>query len=110
MKRVKMKIMKMKVIATIVLLLAFTSMIWAAGNSDAPSAPAATAQKATVEPSDSQHLRIEGERRFQANCGRCHTAPQKFPPRMMDTIVRHMRVRATITDEDMRSILYYMTQ
>ena len=55
-------------------------------------------------------LRIEGERRFHANCGRCHMAPHKFPPRMMATIVRHMRVRATITGEDMRLILRYMTQ
>jgi cytochrome c5 len=54
--------------------------------------------------------RLEGEKRFRANCGRCHAAPQKFPPRMMATIVRHMRVRATITDEDMRLVLYYMTQ
>jgi hypothetical protein len=29
---------------------------------------------------------------------------------MMATIVRHMRVRATITDEDMRLVLYYLTQ
>jgi hypothetical protein len=29
---------------------------------------------------------------------------------MMATIVRHMRVRATITDDDMRLILYYMTR
>ena len=36
--------------------------------------------------------------------------PHKFPPRMMATIVRHMRVRATITDEDMRFVLFYMTQ
>lgn len=54
--------------------------------------------------------RLEGEKRFKANCGRCHAAPQKFPPRMMATIVRHMRVRATLTDEDMRLILNYMTQ
>ncbi|HUJ32124.1 MAG TPA: cytochrome c [Candidatus Acidoferrum sp.] len=54
--------------------------------------------------------RIEGEKRFHANCGRCHAAPQKFPARMMATIIRHMRVRATITDEDMRLILKYMTQ
>ena len=54
--------------------------------------------------------RIQGEQRFHANCGRCHAAPEKFPPRMMATIVRHMRVRATITDEDMRLILGYMTQ
>jgi hypothetical protein len=37
-------------------------------------------------------------------------APHKFPPRMMATIVRHMRVRATITDEDMHFILRYMTE
>lgn len=55
-------------------------------------------------------LLIEGEKRFATNCGRCHQSPHHFPPRMMATIVRHMRVRATITDEDMRLILRYMTQ
>jgi cytochrome c5 len=55
-------------------------------------------------------MRVQGEQRFHANCGRCHAAPQKFPPRMMATIVRHVRVRATITDEDMRLVLFYMTQ
>jgi cytochrome c5 len=55
-------------------------------------------------------MRLEGEKRFRTNCGRCHAAPQKFPPRMMATIIRHMRVRATITDEDMRLVLFYMTQ
>lgn len=59
---------------------------------------------------NSDTMRVEGERRFRANCGRCHAAPHKFPPRMMATIVRHMRVRATITDEDMHLILSYMTQ
>jgi hypothetical protein len=55
-------------------------------------------------------MRVAGEQRFHANCGRCHATPQKFPPRMMGTILRHMRVRATITDEDRRLILLYMTQ
>jgi len=55
-------------------------------------------------------LRIEGEKRFRTNCGRCHMAPHKFPPRVMATAIRHMRVRATLTDEDMRLILHYMTQ
>ena len=59
---------------------------------------------------DAENLRVEGEQRFRSNCSRCHAAPHKFPPRMMTTIVRHMRVRATITDEDMRYILYYMTR
>src|SRR5271169_4174007 len=44
--------------------------------------------------------RLEGEKRFRTNCGRCHQAPHKFPPRTMATVIRHMRVRAMITDED----------
>jgi len=63
-----------------------------------------------VHASDADSMRIEGEKRFHANCGRCHAAPQKFPPRIMATVLRHMRVRATITDEDRRLILFYMTQ
>ena len=59
---------------------------------------------------DDAELRTQGEKRFHANCGRCHQSPQKFPPRMMATIVRHMRVRAMLTDEDMRLIMNYMTR
>jgi mono/diheme cytochrome c family protein len=59
---------------------------------------------------DADTMRVQGEQRYRANCGRCHAAPQKFPPRMMATVLRHMRVRATITDEDMRLVLFYMSQ
>lgn len=59
---------------------------------------------------DERWMRTEGEKRYRTNCGRCHVAPQKFPPRAMATIVRHMRVRAMLTDEDMRLILRYMTE
>ena len=55
-------------------------------------------------------MRLEGEKRFRTNCGRCHQAPHKFQPRVMAAAIRHMRVRATITDEDMRLILHYMTR
>lgn len=54
--------------------------------------------------------RLEGEKRFRTNCGRCHQPPHKFPPRVMAAAIRHMRVRAMITDEDMKLILRYMTQ
>jgi len=71
-------------------------------SSSAPSAGAGSAQD--------ENLHLEGEKRFRSNCARCHAAPPRFAPRMMSTIVRHMRVRATITDEDMRLILRYMTE
>jgi mono/diheme cytochrome c family protein len=77
----------------------------AGGSKDTP-APASAA----TQSDQSNDARLEGEKRFRANCGRCHTAPPKFPPRMMGTIVRHMRVRATLTDQDMRLVLRYMTQ
>jgi mono/diheme cytochrome c family protein len=65
---------------------------------------------ALVQVTDSDSMRVQGEQRFHANCGRCHATPQKFPPRVMATVIRHMRVRATITDADMRLILSYMNQ
>ena len=85
----------------------------AVGSSLFAGTPAARKDSSTtlaVEHSDADAMRIEGEKRFHANCGRCHAAPQKCPPRMMATVLRHMRVRATITDEDRRMILFYMTQ
>jgi cytochrome c5 len=77
------------------------------------SAPASTLTSTSSRPKvvhDATDARFEGEKRFRANCGRCHMAPHKLPPRMMVTIERHMRVRAMITDEDMRFIVAYMTE
>ena len=77
-----------------------------ATHSDASFSIPADKDKAAME----GELRIEGEKRFRTNCGRCHSTPHKFPPRVMATAIRHMRVRAMLTDEDMRLILLYMTQ
>jgi hypothetical protein len=73
------------------------------GNKDATVSP-------VVHSNNADAMRVQGEMRYRANCGRCHAAPRKFPPRMMATVLRHMRVRATITDEDMKLVLFYMTQ
>jgi cytochrome c5 len=97
--------------AAMVLLCALVvvSFVFAEESGKAPAKKDGTS--ATVEPiSDAESMRVQGEQRFRANCGRCHAAPQKFPPRMMKTVLRHMRVRATITDQDMRLVLFYMTQ
>lgn len=75
-----------------------------------PAAKKDGAAVPVVRPAEAEAMRIQGEQRFHANCGRCHAAPQKFPPRMMATVLRHMRVRATITAEDQRLILFYMTR
>jgi cytochrome c5 len=78
------------------------------GNDKDKDAPAAAAAASHATQDDT--ARLEGEKRFHSNCGRCHAAPPKFSPRMAATIVRHMRVRATITDEDMRFITRYLAR
>ena len=93
----------MRIIAVVVILAAMAAVA-APRKQDEPSKPSQDAVQ------DLAATRVEGEIRFQTNCGRCHMTPHKFPPRMMATIVRHMRVRALITDEDMRYILTYMTE
>ncbi len=77
---------------------------------EGPSGKKETAVSPVGHSYDADSMRLQGEQRYRANCGRCHAAPHKFPPRMMATVLRHMRVRATITDEDMRLVLFYMTQ
>jgi hypothetical protein len=88
-------------------IMALTSLLCVAVDSPRSNGPTTPVVQNSAQ---ADAMRIQGEKRFRANCGRCHAAPQKFPPRMMATIVRHMRVRATITDEDMRLVLLYMTQ
>lgn len=52
---------------------------------------------------------LEGQKRYATNCGRCHQPPHKFSPREMAMAVRHMRVRAMLTQDDMKYVMYYMT-
>jgi cytochrome c5 len=93
----------------LIIVFALGSHVFAIG-SGKKEATRESAATPVVRASDADTMRVQGEQRFHANCGRCHAVPQKFPPRMMKTVLRHMRVRATITDDDMRMILFYMTQ
>jgi cytochrome c5 len=98
--------MRLKIIIAAAVM-ALISVLFAAADSPRNNTPTTPVVQNGAQ---AETMRLEGEKRFRANCGRCHAAPQKFPPRMMATIVRHMRVRATITDADMHLVLFYMTQ
>jgi mono/diheme cytochrome c family protein len=98
----------------ILLLLSFSTLFAVGAARDgntapAPSLPPAKSLVGNVA-AEKEMNRVEGEQRFRTNCGRCHQAPHKFPARMMGTIVRHMRVRAMLTEDDMTLILAYMTE
>jgi len=96
-------------LAVLVCTLALASSVFAGASASKNDAKDSTGAP-VIRNTDADNMRLQGEQRFRANCGRCHAAPQKFPPRMMATVLRHMRVRATITDQDMHLVLFYMTQ
>jgi cytochrome c2 len=58
--------------------------------------------------SDSNDDSEAGQKKFQANCSRCHDAPEQFSPRIAGTIVRHMRVRASLSAQDEKDILKFL--
>jgi hypothetical protein len=50
----------------------------------------------------------EGQRVFDQNCSRCHTAPDGFSTRISGTVVRHMRVRASLSKRDEQALLRFL--
>jgi cytochrome c5 len=50
----------------------------------------------------------DGQKVFEQNCSRCHNAPQGFSPRISGTVVRHMRVRAGLSEEEAQAVLRFL--
>ena len=98
----------------ILILLSFSTLVAVAaaksGSAGTASSLPPTKDSVRTVAEEKELARVEGEQRFRTNCGRCHQVPHKFPARMMGTIVRHMRVRAMLPEEDMKLILAYMTE
>ena len=74
-----------------------------------PAASQTAAQKTTKQSAakqDSVH-NDDGERIFEQNCNRCHNVPEGFSPRITGTIVRHMRMRASLSKHDEEALLHF---
>ena len=67
--------------------------------------PAAKPADAAQRPASPDNA---GAAKFKQNCARCHQAPQGFSPRIAGTILRHMRVRASLSAQDERDILHFL--
>jgi cytochrome c5 len=83
-----------------------TCVLGAFGAALAQSDPAAAHQEKGVQ--KNQTATSRGERVFQQNCSRCHNAPQSFPPQISGTILRHMRVRASLSAADEKELLHFL--
>jgi cytochrome c5 len=90
-------------LAAFTLVLSFAFEV-TAQQSDAPGTTPAKTAATTGQPPSHQD---EGQRVFEQNCSRCHTAPSSFSPRISGTIVRHMRVRASLSRHDEKALLQF---
>jgi len=77
------------------------------GQSQAP-APAKKQKQAAATKSTADQEQKEGERRFFANCGRCHNIPESISPTEVKAVLQHMRVRAMLSAQDEELILKYL--
>ena len=66
-----------------------------------------TAPKTQITAKQMSQSSNEGERIFAQNCSRCHNAPEGFSPRISGTVVRHMRVRAQLSQHDAEELLRF---
>jgi cytochrome c5 len=49
----------------------------------------------------------DGQKIFEQNCSRCHNAPMGFSSRISGTVVRHMRVRAGLSEENAQALMRF---
>jgi cytochrome c5 len=66
------------------------------------------AAKQSAAKQDSVHQGDEGQRIFEQNCSRCHADPDGFSPRISGTVLRHMRVRASLSQHEEQELLRFM--
>jgi cytochrome c5 len=97
-----------------VLAASFVSAMAAPQNNAAPQAPQAKAQdtapagKKQAPAAQASVHEDDGQRVFDQNCSRCHNAPDGFSSRISGTVVRHMRVRAGLSQHDEEELLRFL--
>jgi cytochrome c5 len=94
---------RMKIVIALSTLLATAAL---AQNSSS-SKSANTSTKTPIKVTNKTQPDI-GQRKFDANCSRCHSAPEQLSPAITGTVVRHMRVRANLSAQDEKDILKFL--
>jgi cytochrome c5 len=94
-----------QMIVALCLLASSVSFAKAASQDQAPSTkPGKNKPAAQSQP---QH-EDDGARIFHQNCSRCHNTPEAFSPSISGTVVKHMRVRASLSAEDEKQLLHFL--
>ncbi len=78
---------------------------------------AATASSADDTPVTPEHFTktpatrtVNARKAYRANCSACHAKVRIFPQPMTATVMHHMRQQTTLTTDETRALLEYLTQ
>jgi mono/diheme cytochrome c family protein len=88
-------------------ILIMTAGMTCAMHAQTPQSNAPTGKPAAAGVHAAQQHTSDGERIFAQNCSRCHNPPDGFSPRISGTVVRHMRVRANLSEADMQTLMKF---
>jgi mono/diheme cytochrome c family protein len=95
--------------------LAVAMALNALGNQEQGETPATST--AAVDPTLPEVGALDGDTLYKQNCLRCHMKPElkflgllEYSDEQLNTIVRHMQVRANLPQEEAKAILEYLTQ
>jgi cytochrome c5 len=99
--------MKKSILIQLALLASIISTTLVLAQTSPAPKPAGPATKPAAQAGSTNQPDV-GQRKFDANCGRCHSFPQQLSPSITGTVVRHMRVRANLSAEDEKDILRYL--
>ena len=97
--------MRHGIFVRVALICLWSTFVVAVAQTDKKSSQSNSKSKPGASTEESQ---TEGEKRFQANCGRCHNPPEAISPREARAVVRHMRVRAMLSAEDEKLLLEFL--
>jgi mono/diheme cytochrome c family protein len=91
------------------LVIVMLSLVTAVGLSQSTTQPGPSTPTATKasKPVAAHATEDEGARIFAQNCARCHNAPDGFSSRISGSVVRHMRVRASLSKHDEEELLRF---
>jgi cytochrome c5 len=70
--------------------------------------PSTQANKSQSSTHAAQQHEDEVTRIFRKNCSRCHNTPEGFSPRISETVLRHMSVRASLSMRDKAELLRFL--
>jgi len=97
--------MNLKYFCPAILILASVSALTVAAQQS--STPTAAPAKTSATHEQAAQSQDEGQRVFEQQCSRCHTAPNGFSSRISGTVLRHMRVRANLSKHEEEALLRF---